>query len=438
MTYRSRSIRSRTFAALLACVLLPLVTAACAPNDAQVAASLSAGDTLPSMPPKSETSDIGREVWRRPLGLDTTAGSAVQHVGNTFMLAVHGSGVSMHVMVGDAPTGNISGSYALTDGAGWPSVAGPADNPTVAAPAPAPGGTAKANSVTGWSGTGAVRWTRTAADLGMAADTNLKVDPAEGDRVVVRSASGDMGPYQDANLWLLDAPTGTTVWASEVPVRWAQAAKGLLVYTWRSDGSTVEPSDRLSIRNLADGQPIATINVLNDYGAHSSMSTQCGGILSADRIVVCRWQGEDRTVMLIDRTGTSVAQWPATDAPVIDQQAEMLALFGTDPDDTVTGVDASGQVRWTVGREQFKGLSIRIDVAHDGVMVGAIQSANLAIASRTGKLLVAEDFDQLRPGGVIGNYVVEMRDGAAVGFTASGVGVGVLPDGHNSVLFVKP
>ena len=41
-------------------------------------------------------------------------------------------------------------------------------------------------------------------------------------------------------------------------------------------------------------------------------------------------------------------------------------------------------------------------------------------------------------GGVIGNYVVEMRDGAAVGFTASGVGVGVLPDGHNSVLFVKP
>ena len=47
-------------------------------------------------------------------------------------------------------------------------------------PAPAPGGTAKANSVTGWSGTGAVRWTRTAADLGMAADTNLKVDPAEG------------------------------------------------------------------------------------------------------------------------------------------------------------------------------------------------------------------------------------------------------------------
>ena len=210
-------------------------------------------------------------------------------------------------------------------------------------------------------------------------------------------------------------------------MRWAQAAKGLLVYTWRSDGSTVEPSDRLSIRNLADGQPIATINVLNDYGAHSSMSTQCGGILSADRIVVCRWQGEDRTVMLIDRTGTSVAQWPATDAPVIDQQAEMLALFGTDPDDTVTGVDASGQVRWTVGREQFKGLSIRIDVAHDGVMVGAIQSANLAIASRTGKLLVAEDFDQLRPGGVIGNYVVEMRDGAAVGFTASGVGVGCCP-----------
>lgn len=436
---RPRTPRPAHLVASAATALAILTATACAPNDAEVAESIEAAKQRPAnLPPLEAVSAIGIEAWRYGTGLDPTAPISVQHTGNTFVMAIDDTAQGMQAVVGDASTGAILGQFAMTPGANWPQIVGASDDPTVVAAAPGLAGTARADSVTGWDATGNVRWTRTAADLGATPGTDLKVDPAEGTRALVRSTSGEVGRYQDAKLWLLDATTGTTVWQSEGPVRWAQAAEGLLMYTWRSDGDLTQPSDRVTARLLSDGAELTTLAVPNDYGANSSKSTQCGGIASSERMVICQWQGDERVTIITDTAGTILGQWPSLLPPVIDQDAAVVAVSGTEPDQVLTGVDsATGTQLWNYGQSDLRGKQLDIALGRDGLLLGGIGNWNLAMDSRSGAWLVAEAFDRILPGAAMGDFVVTYQGGEVMGYSAAGVGVGVLKS-DESLLFVRP
>lgn len=426
--------------AIAAATALALLTAtACAPNDAEVAESIEAAKQRPAnLPPLEAVSAIGIEAWRYDTGLDPAAPISVQHTGNTFVIAINDTAKGMQAVVGDASTGAIRGQFAMTPGANWPQIVGAPDDPTVAAAAPAPGGTAKADAVTGWDATGNIRWTRTSTDLGATPGTDLKVDPSEGTRVLVRSTSGDVSPYQGAYLWLLDATTGTTIWQSGKPVHWAQAAEGVLMYTWRTDGALDQPSDRVTARSLADGAEMTTMAIPNDYGADSSKSTQCGGIAAADRLVICQWQGDDKVTIIADISGTVLGQWPSLLPPVIDQDAAVVAVSGAEPSQVLTGVDAATTKQlWNYSEAELRGRRLNIAVARDGLMLGGIAVWNLAMDSRSGQWLVAEEFDRVMPGAAVDEFVVTYQGGDVVGYSGPGVGVAVLKS-DESLLFVRP
>lgn len=418
--------------------LAALSATACAPNDAEVAASIEAQARPSNLPALEDVAATGTEVWRYSTDLDPSAPISLQHTGNTFVMAINDTTEGMQAVVGDASTGSIRGRFALKPGASWPQIVGTPEDPTVAAAAPAPGGAAKADSVTGWDATGAERWTRTAADLGAVPGTDLKVDRSEGPRVMVRSTSGEVGRYQDAYLWLLDADTGATVWQSGEPVRWAEAAEGVLMYTWRSDGELTQPSDRVTARSLTDGGELTTLPVPNDYGADSSKSTQCGGIASSDRLVICQWQGDDKATIIADPAGNFLGQWPSTLPPVIDQDSAVVAISGAEPDQVLTGVDAATATQiWSYSETDLREKRLNIEVARDGLMLGGIADWNLAMDSRSGQWLVAEKFDRVLPGAAMGEFVVTYQEGTVVGYSAPGVGVGVLKD-NESLLFIRP
>lgn len=434
---RPRSSGLRGVVALAA--LTTSVLAACAPDDAAMEESITAEPAKPEMRPESETSAIGKEVWRIPMPEADVTSHAVGHTGSAFLLTVLGDD-GMDSLIGNVTTGAVEGSFALPAGSGWPVITGDEAAPTISAAVP-DDGAAAATAVAAFTPEGTIVWRRDAADLGTAPGTQLRVDVADAGRIVVRTAEGTVTPYQDAELWVLDAATGATVWGTPggATVRWAQAAHGLLMYTWRADGADDQPSDRVTVRTLSDGQELTTMTVINDYGGGTRLNTQCGGIASADRIVVCRWQGPDRFTLVADTQGTVLAEWPASEPPLIDVQSGIAALTVPGDDGGLLGVATDkAEEAWRYSPDEVESFDIALDAANEGVMLGGSGDRNLVISSRTGEWLIRQEFRFLRPGAAIGNHAVVFRDGDALGYTAPGVAVATLSDDKNSVLFVRP
>lgn len=425
--------------ALFTLTLTLTLLAACAPDDAEVQASIEAEPAAPAMAPADEVSALGTEVWREAAG-DPNAGSyTVGHTGSTFLLTTLGD-ERMDTLTGTITTGTVAGRFALPQGSSWPLITGAESDPRIVAAVPAsPGGPVAA--LTAWDADGTVVWQRDAADLGLAAGTQLRVEAADAGRVVVRTADGAVSPYQDAELWLLDAATGATIWDTPggATVRWAQADNGLLMYTWRSDGVDDQPSDRVTVRALADGAELSTTTVTNDYGGGTRLNTQCGGIASPDRVVICRWEGPDRATILAATDGTTIGEWPASELPLIDPDAGVATLTVPGDDGGLLGIGAAdGTELWRYSPAEATDYDITLDQATQGVLLGSTGKRNLAMASRTGEWLARIEFDYLRDGAAVGNYAVVFRDGDAIGVTAPGVAIATLQDADDSVLFVRP
>ena len=421
----------------LALLLLPLTS--CAPDDAAVQASLAAQPPPPSVPPRDDVATTGTEKWRVPLGIPEALSYAVGHTDSTFLLTVLDD-AGMDATIGDIGTGATAGRFALPKGSGWPVITGDARDPIITAAVPAADGDG-VTVVTAWNTMGTARWLRSAADLGTTSGTGLRVDVAEAGRVVVRTADGAASPFQDTELWVLDAANGATVWGTPggATVRWAEAAHGLLMYTWRSDAAPDQPSDRVSIRAVDDGREVGTAAVVSDYGGGTRLNTQCGGIASAQRIVMCDWQGDNRVAILAQTDGSPIREWPITELPLIDAEAGVVVLWVPGEDGGLLGVDAAtGEQLWRYPPDDLLAYEIVLDAAANGVLLGSAGAANVAVSARTGVWLVRERFDYLRPGSAIGDHVVEFRGGDAVGSTGPGVGVATLQDEGDSVLFVRP
>jgi outer membrane protein assembly factor BamB len=242
-------------------------------------------------------------------------------------------------------------------------------------------------------------------------------------------------------LWLLDADDGSTIWSTPggATVRWADNDNGLLMYAWRSDGLPDRPNDRISVRALDDGRELGSTTVLSDYGGSTRLNTQCGGIATAERVVICRWVGNDRSAILTDTAGTPLGEWPITELPLIDADAGVVVLWVPGQSGGLQGIDAAtGAELWRYPPAELASYEMTLDETAKGVLLGSSGSKNLAVSSRTGEWLIRESFDYLRTGAAIGNHVVEFRAGDALGFTGPGVGIATLQDDEDSVLFVRP
>ena len=161
--------RFLTLTTLTTVALTGALIAACAPDDADMAASLSAEPPAPAMRPTADVSALGTEAWQIPMGTADVGSYTVGHTGSTFLLTTL-SDDGMTALTGNATSGAEAGRFDLPQGSGWPVITGAESDPLLVAAVPgSPGGTVTA--LTGWDATGTVRWQRDAADLGLAPDT---------------------------------------------------------------------------------------------------------------------------------------------------------------------------------------------------------------------------------------------------------------------------
>ncbi|MDQ1246453.1 MAG: hypothetical protein QG597_821 [Actinomycetota bacterium] len=426
------------WAGAIAVLAVPL--AACAPNDAAIAASLAARPAEPSLPPAPSVSALGTEIWRIPLAGGSTRSFTVDHAGDTFLLAALPDDRPMEVIVGASRSGTVMGRFTLPMGSAWPVLLGQPAQPIIVAAVPT-GDADFSNTVAGFDLTGARVWQVTAEQLGLPVGIGVHVDPSADGRVVVRSSPRPFPAYKDAALWLLDSSTGTLVW--EPPggrsVRWAEAADGLLMYTWRSDGDVDDASDRVTMRSLADGRELGTVEVINDFGGDRSLNSRCGGIVARDRVAICQWDGEQHAVLLADQTGAVIGTFDSVNTPVIDRQASVVVVDPLQSADGVLGLRGEdGAVLWRYSAADVLEYGFGVDVGRDGLLIGNLVGKNLAMSSRVGTWLVVDTFELIRSGASIGDVVIDVRSGDAVGYAARGVGVGILPDQSDRVLFVTP